>query len=180
MNVKRRLKTHAGTLFKYGAISVTMLKDGYRKNNYKNYDFLVLETFEDNTITDKQLRQREAYYINKYKSNVKGYNVSDPYPTGKYGDSLLKCPKMEPRKTIKRTAKTAEYTKRAVDNYRNKFDFIQVRFEKELNIKDRLKAQGSKIENVNDYINKLVLEDLEKLEREPAPKDLNVIGIIED
>lgn len=50
--------------------------------------------------------------------------------------------------------KTPEYTKKAVNNYRDKFDFIQVRFPK--GTRERLSEKG----NINDYICELVLADL--------------------
>lgn len=71
-------------------------------------------------------------------------------------------------------AKTPEYTKRAVNNYREKFDFIQVRFPK--GTKERLDAFKNDTWNVNDYINKLVLEDLERLEAAQEPRD--IVGVI--
>ena len=57
-------------------------------------------------------------------------------------------------------AKTPDYTRRAVENYRNKFDLIQVRLPK--GTKERIINAG---EVANDYITSLVLADLER--REP-------------
>ena len=51
--------------------------------------------------------------------------------------------------------KTPEYTKKAINNYREKFDFIQVRFPK--GTKGRLKDVG----NINNYIVKCVLDALD-------------------
>ena len=51
--------------------------------------------------------------------------------------------------------KTPEYTKKAINNYREKFDFIQVRFPK--GTKERLKEVG----NINNYIVKCVLDALD-------------------
>ncbi len=56
-------------------------------------------------------------------------------------------------------AKTPEYTRRAVENYRNKFDLIQVRLPK--GTKERIANAG---EVANDYITSLVLADLERRE----------------
>lgn len=53
--------------------------------------------------------------------------------------------------------KTPQYTKDAVNKYRSKYDFIQIRFDKNLNIKERLSGKG----NINDYICGLILSDLE-------------------
>lgn len=51
--------------------------------------------------------------------------------------------------------KTPEYTKKAINNYREKFDFIQVRFPK--GTKERLNDVG----NINNYIVKCVLDALD-------------------
>lgn len=52
--------------------------------------------------------------------------------------------------------KTPEYTKKAINNYRDKFDFIQIRFPK--GTKDRL--QSADVGNINDYVVKCVLDNL--------------------
>ena len=52
--------------------------------------------------------------------------------------------------------KTPSYIKKAVNDYREKFDFIQVRFPK--GTKEKLQEKG----NINDYITRLVLDDLGK------------------
>lgn len=73
-------------------------------------------------------------------------------------------------------SKTPEYTKKAINNYREKFDFIQVRFPK--GTKEKLKGVG----NINNYIVKCVLDALdasqdpktaeksEDARKAPAPK----------
>lgn len=60
--------------------------------------------------------------------------------------------------------KTPEYTKKAVNNYRDKFDFIQVRFPK--GTRERLADKG----NINDYISGLVLADLVEEAKKEDPK----------
>ena len=55
--------------------------------------------------------------------------------------------------------KTPEYTKNAIDNYRRKFDIVQIRLPK--GTKKRIETQGY---TINAYINKIVLEDLERRE----------------
>lgn len=52
--------------------------------------------------------------------------------------------------------KTPEYTKRAVNNYRQNYDFIQIRFDKKEKIREKLADKG----NINDYICGLILADL--------------------
>lgn len=51
--------------------------------------------------------------------------------------------------------KTPDYIKKAVNNYRDKFDIIQVRFPK--GTKEKLKELG----NVNEYIVKCVMQSLD-------------------
>lgn len=53
--------------------------------------------------------------------------------------------------------KTPSYVKKAVNNYRQNYDFIQVRFSKDLNIREKLADKG----NINDYICGLIFADLE-------------------
>lgn len=62
--------------------------------------------------------------------------------------------------------KTPEYTKKAVKNYRDKFDFIQIKFDKNLNIRQKLEGKG----NINDYICGLVLADLGE-DKQPEPAE---------
>lgn len=57
-------------------------------------------------------------------------------------------------------AKTADYTKRAVDNYRNKFDMYQLRLPKDSGLKERMKAAYGK--DMNNIIIRLIEEDLER------------------
>ena len=65
--------------------------------------------------------------------------------------------------------------KKQNDKIKDNYDRVSVTLPK--GTKDRIKKLGL---SINGYINALVLADLERLEREPEPKDLNVIGIIED
>ena len=59
---------------------------------------------------------------------------------------------------------TPEYTKRAVNNYRNKFDVIQLRMPK--GTRERIEAKTS--ETLNVYVNRLISEDLERTEPQNA------------
>ena len=56
---------------------------------------------------------------------------------------------------------TPEYTKRAVNNYRNKFDVIQLRMPK--GTRERIEAQTK--ETLNVYVNRIIQEDLERQEQ---------------
>ena len=68
-----------------------------------------------------------------------------------------------------------ERYKKQNDKIKDNYDRVSVTLPK--GTKDRIKKLGL---SINGYINALVLDDLERLEREPEPKELNVIGIIED
>jgi hypothetical protein len=52
--------------------------------------------------------------------------------------------------------KTPEYTKKAINNYRDKFDFIQIRFPKGT----RKRLEAAEIGNINDYVVDCVLKSL--------------------
>lgn len=52
--------------------------------------------------------------------------------------------------------KTPEYTKKAINNYRDKFDFIQIRFPKGT----RQRLETAEIGNINDYVVDCVLKSL--------------------
>lgn len=52
--------------------------------------------------------------------------------------------------------KTPEYTKKAINNYRDKFDFIQIRFPKGT----RQRLEVAEIGNINDYVVDCVLKSL--------------------
>lgn len=52
--------------------------------------------------------------------------------------------------------KTPEYTKKAINNYRDKFDFIQIRFPKGT----RQRLDAAEIGNINDYVVDCVLKSL--------------------
>lgn len=57
-------------------------------------------------------------------------------------------------------AKTPEYTKKAIQNYNNKFDRIAVNLPK--GTKDRIKSLTGK--SCNAYVSELVVKDLDSLE----------------
>ncbi len=59
-------------------------------------------------------------------------------------------------------AKTPEYTKKAIQNYNNKFDRVAVNLPK--GTKDKIKSLTGK--SCNAYISELVVKDLEKIENE--------------
>lgn len=54
--------------------------------------------------------------------------------------------------------KTPDYTKKAVDNYRSKFDIVQLRLPK--GTKEKVKNHLKNNENISDYINRLIIQDI--------------------
>ena len=60
-------------------------------------------------------------------------------------------------------ANTPEYTRKAVDNYRKKFDIMQLRLPK--GTRDRIEKQADK---AHDFVVDCVLAELERLEEQEA------------
>ena len=63
---------------------------------------------------------------------------------------------------FKSMAKTPDYTKNAIDTYRNKFDMLQIRLPKETKLKDRIREAYGK--DLNAKIIELLEKDLEHRE----------------
>ena len=57
-------------------------------------------------------------------------------------------------------SKTPDYTKKAISNYREKFDVMQIRLPK--GTRDRIKALTE--ESHNDFIVKAIIEKIESME----------------
>lgn len=57
--------------------------------------------------------------------------------------------------------KTPEYTRKAINNYKEKFDIMQIRLPKRT--RDRIKALTN--ESHNDFIVKAVIEKIESIEK---------------
>ena len=92
VNVYSRMLTHARNIIRFGGINETMAKDINGKRDFKNIEFIVLKTFEDGTITDKQLREEESEMFKKYDSMNNGYNIQYTHGNGKFNpDEKLFC-----------------------------------------------------------------------------------------
>ena len=89
-NIKARMKTHRSNLERLYGSNTKMDEDLKSKDDIKNFEFLVLEVFEDCKITETELREREAFYIKKYNA-YDGYNVSGriPYNNGYFQKNEL-------------------------------------------------------------------------------------------
>ena len=89
-NVNSRLKTHRSNIEKLYGSNMKMDEDLKTEDDIKNFEFLILETFNDYEITETKLRERESFYIRKYDA-YNGYNVSgrNPYINGYFGENEL-------------------------------------------------------------------------------------------
>lgn len=100
VNINSRMKSHRSNIEKLNGSNLKMDEDLKSENDIKNFEFIVLETFDDFEVTDLELRNREAFYINKYDA-YNGYNVSSRPPTvnAYFGDNeFLRAEKMSYKK----------------------------------------------------------------------------------
>ena len=161
VNVYTRLLTQCATINSNG-LNMRILEDIISKNY--DFEFLVLETFEDGTITDRELRQKEYYYMKKYDSMENGYNINYPWETGKFknGQKLV-CPIKE-IKAKKKTDTKVRYKKQN-DKIRNNYDRISVTLPK--GTKEEITRKTGK--SINSFINELVENELKKYESDKVP-----------
>ena len=145
VNVYSRLLTQCMVINRTG-LNLRILED-ISKKDY-DFEFLVLETFEDGTITDKELRKKEYFYMKRYDSMKNGYNVNHPWETGRYKeDQKLICPIKE--------VKEREIKEK--NNYVNKYDrfsFVMSEGTKQ-KIKDAAEKQNK---SINQFIADAVLQ----------------------
>lgn len=143
-NVHQRMVQHANSIVKYGGVNMIMAEDIKGKRDFRNLKFMVLETFEDGTITDKELRDIEYSYMKKYESLSNGYNKHVPWATfGTDGDRVLVCEELI-----------------------RKWEYVSFRLPK--GTKKRIKNHGL---SINGLINILVLAELDRLDEFELHKD---------
>ena len=84
-NIEARMKSHRSNLERKRGLNKKMLSD-LESGNILDFEFVVLETFEDFQITDIELRKKEEEYIKKYNA-YDGYNCWNrtPCETGFFG-----------------------------------------------------------------------------------------------
>lgn len=100
VNIKSRMKSHRSNIEKLKGSNLRMDEDLKTVEDIENFEFLVLETFEDYKITESQLRQKESEYIEYYDAN-NGYNnpTRTPFINGYFGkNELLFCKKPRNKK----------------------------------------------------------------------------------
>lgn len=91
VNIYDRLEMHRRNIEKLNPINLEFANDLKNVMDAFDFEFVVLETFEDFTITETELREKELEYIQKYNSFQNGYNISNHPPalTGRYGEKEL-------------------------------------------------------------------------------------------
>lgn len=97
VNIKRRMKEHRDNIEKMIGSNLKINEDLKSESDVKNFSFIVLESFDDYTITERALREKEEYYIEKYDAN-NGYNNEYRRPnfSGYFGkEELLFCQKYQ-------------------------------------------------------------------------------------
>ena len=95
VNIKRRMKEHRAKIESLDGSNIKIGEDLKTAEDIKNFSFIVLETFEDYSITEKDLREKELFYIKKYNAYY-GYNDTfrKPNKSGYYGiNEYLRCRK---------------------------------------------------------------------------------------
>lgn len=90
VNVESRMKSHRSRIEKLNGSNLKFDEDLKKEDDILNFEFIVLETFEDYKVTESDLRQREAYFIEKYNA-YNGYNVQGrtPFTNGYFGRNEL-------------------------------------------------------------------------------------------
>ena len=95
VNIKRRMKEHRAKIERLDGSNIKIVEELKAAEDIKNFSFIVLETFEDYTITEKVLRDKEEFYIKKYNA-YNGYNDNTRHPnnSGYFGkNEYLRCRK---------------------------------------------------------------------------------------
>ena len=95
VNINARMKTHRSNIEKLNGSNLKFDEDLKSEEDIKNFEFIVIETFEDYQITECELRKKEEEYIKKYDA-YNGYNVEgrNPFINGYFGkNEYLFCKK---------------------------------------------------------------------------------------
>lgn len=103
VNIKKRMKEHRKNIENLSGSNLKMQSDLKSDADIKNFSFIVLEVFEDYSITENDLRKKEDFYINKLDA-YNGYNDENhrPYTCGYFGKyELLFCRKQKARNKYK-------------------------------------------------------------------------------
>lgn len=72
-NLRERFSQHRSMIKNYGGINVLMASDTSGKT-IKDFEFIVLKSFEYGNVTEGELREEQEKFINLYDSRNSGYN----------------------------------------------------------------------------------------------------------
>ena len=104
VNINSRMKSHRSNIESLKGCNLKMKSDLLGKENIADFEFLVLETFEDYELTEGELRKKEDEYICQYDA-YNGYNEPNRKPCigGYYTkNELIACRKPKTEKMGKR------------------------------------------------------------------------------
>ena len=145
-DLHNRTKTHRQNLYN-GLVNDRIRPDLFSGARQNDFEFIALEIFQNGEITEAYLRSRENYYIEKYKSDLEGYNNPSHRPVAhpKNGHLLVYG---HPKKT------------------KEKYDKILLRLPKGMKEEIQMCTTGS----VNNFIFEAIREKIDKegLEELPA------------
>lgn len=103
VNINNRMKSHRSNIESLKGCNLKMKADLSCLENIKDFELLILETFEDYELTEGQLREKEAEYIKKYNA-YSGYNEINRKPCigGRFTkNELVACRKPKSKKLRK-------------------------------------------------------------------------------
>lgn len=95
INIKRRMKEHRANIEKLKGSNIKISDDLKKQEDIFDFSFIVLESFDDFSINEEYLRERELFYIKKLDAwNGYNDNFRKPNKSGYYTDNeLLFCQK---------------------------------------------------------------------------------------
>lgn len=88
-NIYHRFMLHMRALRHLTGINRKMDEDFKEPENFEDFEWIIIELFDDYTITNHDLRWREMYYIKKFNAIENGYNTGNPNPGNILEDELL-------------------------------------------------------------------------------------------
>ena len=77
-NIYKRLYGHSCKLKQIKGINNKMIEDIRTPEQYFDFEWIIIETFEDCELTEEELRKKERQYVIKYNAISNGYNTAFP------------------------------------------------------------------------------------------------------
>lgn len=88
-NIYHRFTLHMRALRNLYGINRKMDKDFQEPENFEDFEWIIIETFDDYTITNHELRWKERHYIIQFNAIENGYNTDYPNAGNIPEDELL-------------------------------------------------------------------------------------------